>query len=133
MTDPIKLAQMILAEAGNNRLPRCSPEDLAALARDYLARSGGAATLGQTGRLYVSLAAAREYADAERIAGDEEARRELHELLLDARQDATDPTSWRMRRRSEDLDVTARVAEDGRLLVVTHVSVRPANLGGRRG
>lgn len=91
-------------------------------------------TLAETGPIYVTLAAAREFARAEQItAGDESARRELTELLLDARESTTEPGRWRMRKRSTGLDVTARVARDGRLLVVVSVSVREANIGGRRG
>lgn len=131
MSDPIKTAQIILAEAGKGRLPRLDVEDFADLAEDYLARAGSAQTLGQTGRLYVSLAAASAYGGALRIHNDELARQELHEILLDAKR--TSDGSWRVRKRSTGLDVTARVADEGRLLVVTTVSVRDANMGGRRG
>lgn len=77
------------------------------------------------GCVYVTLAAARSFA---RAAGYNEheveaARRELTELLLDARQ-STDPSRWRMRRRATDLDITAIVAREGRLYVVTSVNAR---------
>lgn len=134
MGDPIKTANMILADSGQRppRLPRLEVEAFAELARAYLAKTG-AETLGGTGRLYVSVSAAREYGAAERITSDEDARRELHEILLDAKQSTSDQTSWRVRKRSTGLDITARVASEGPLLVVTHVSVRDANVGGRRG
>lgn len=88
-------------------------------------------TLAETGQVYVSLAAAREYAAHERLR-DEEARRELTELAMDARETA-EPGVWRMRRRSSGLDLQLRVAKEGRLLVVTHARVREGNVGGRRG
>jgi hypothetical protein len=132
VTDLRKTAEMILAEAGANRLPRLPIEDFAELAREYLRIMDGR-TLGGSGRLFVSVSAAREYGAAERITSDEDARRELHELLLDARQSTSDASLWRARKRSTGLDVSARVASEGKLLVVTHVSVRDANVGGRRG
>lgn len=91
-------------------------------------------TLAETGQVYVSLAAAREFARAEQItSGDEAARRELTELLLDAKESLTEPGKWRARKRSSGMDVTARVVCEGRLLVVTTVGVRDNNAGGRRG
>lgn len=78
------------------------------------------------GAVYVTLSAARRF--AEQAGYDEHeleaARRELTELVLDAKQSATDPSQWRVRKRSTDLDLTCRVAREGRLLVVTSVSVR---------
>lgn len=88
-------------------------------------------TLAETGQIYVTLAAAQQYAAHERLR-DEEARRELTVLLLDARE-TSDPGKWRMRRRSSGLDLTAHVRLEDGLLVVTHVHVREANVGGRRG
>lgn len=106
-TTPAKTAHRILAEAGQRptRLPRLDVEAVAELARAYLAFEAGraGATLGEAGQVYVSLAAVEAYANHEQLA-NEQARRELAELLL-----------------------------EGRLLVVTHVSVRDANVGGRRG
>ena len=137
MTDPRKTAQRILAEAGQRppRLPRIEIDDFAALARDYLSRTGeaGPNRLGDVGAIYVTMAAARKYGAAERIADDDLARRELTELLIDAKPDANRPEQWRARRRSTGLDITATVAQDGRLMIVTDVSVRAANVGGRRG
>ena len=91
-------------------------------------------TLADTGQIYVSLAAAREFARAERItSGDEAARRELTELLLDAKQSTSEPGKWRARKRSTGVDITCRIVCEGRLLVVTAIDVRDANVGGRRG
>lgn len=110
--------------------PRLPPlDELLALGDAYLAEVGDGSedsmrrTLGQTGQVYVTLAAAREYATVE-DAGIEEARRELTELLLAAKESASEPGLWRFRRRSEGLDVTARVVQERELLVVTSVSVR---------
>lgn len=95
-------------------------------------------TLAETGHVYVTLSAARTYGAAERIRGDEEARRELTELLLDARRVEQDerpgePQLWRMRKRSTGLDITARIAVQGRLHVVVAVNVRDGNVGSGRG
>lgn len=143
MTDAEKIAQKILAELGKLRAGKLDrPErqsialaELEPLARDYLAAKGaGGARLMDAGPVYVSLAAAREYARAESIvSGDEAARRELTELLVDAKQSTTDLAQWRFRRRADGVDITARVAREGRLLVVTSISVRDINVGGRRG
>jgi hypothetical protein len=94
-------------------------------------------TLAETGHVYVTLSAARTYADHERLK-DEEARRELTELLLDARrveqgEQPGGPQLWRMRRRSTGLDLTARIAVQGRLHVVVAVSVREGNSSGGAG
>jgi hypothetical protein len=78
-------------------------------------------TLGSLGLpIDVTLAAASEYGAA-RGLGDEDARRELESLLLEARQRA-DASSWRYRRRP--VDVTARVAREHGRLVVVSVTVR---------
>jgi hypothetical protein len=76
--------------------------------------------------VYVTLSAARAFARAGGYGEHEieAARRELTELLLDARQSASDPSRWRARKRSTDLDITAIVAREGRLYVVTSVSAR---------
>lgn len=126
------VAQRILTAEGHAS-PRVPPlDDLALLAREYLSLTEGAPTLGRAGVLYVSHAAAASYARDEGIEL-EEARRELTELLADARQNESDPSQWRFRRRSEGLDITCRVAPDGRLLVVTSVHARSINVGGRGG
>lgn len=76
---------------------------------------------------YVTLAAARQYAAARKLR-EEEARRELTELLLDARPldepncDGTE--AWRYRSRPKGLDISAHVSREGRLAVVVHVRVR---------
>ena len=139
MDNARKTAEKILARLGEHRAGKLPVDrqsvpiaELEDLARAYIATSSVGGTLGQTGRLYVSLTAAREYGAAERINGDEEARRELTEILLDAKQTERIDT-WRARKRSTGLDITALVAIEGKLLVVTHVTVRDANVGGRRG
>lgn len=80
-----------------------------------------APTLGQRGQVFVSLTAAQQHAAA-RDLPLETARRELTELLLDARE-ASDG-SWRARKRSLDVDVSARVSQEGALLVVTYAHTR---------
>jgi hypothetical protein len=91
--------------------------------------------LGETGQVYVTYAAAATYA-AELGLRPEEARRELTELLLDATRPESSaweaPERWRRRSRSSGVDVTARVAREGRLAVVVSVSVR-SGYGPRRG
>jgi hypothetical protein len=73
----------------------------------------------------VTLRAAREYARATGL-GDEEARRELTELLLDARPqpgaDRPPHESWRFRRRSAGVEISAQVSREGRLAVVVTIS-----------
>ena len=78
-------------------------------------------TLSARGQIYVSLAAAQQYASARRLQ-PEEARRQLTELLLDAK--PRDDGSYRARSRSTQIDITARVAVEGRLLVITTINVR---------
>lgn len=141
MTSAATTAQTILARLGELRAGKLPADrqtvpiaDLEALARDYLSRSGPAGTtLGTTGSVYVTLAAAREFGAVERIHDDEAARRELTELLIDAKQSATDPDQWRTRKRSTGIDVSARVVREGRLMIVTSTSTRRTNSGGRRG
>jgi hypothetical protein len=133
-----KTAQRILAEEGQRRTdPRLPPfADIVELARDYLRGAGPdvsgpreSLTAGPEA-LYVTQAAARQYAEARRINDPEQARIQLTALLIDARQHATDLSTWRMRSKSTGLDIAAKVAIEGRLLMVTHVSVRPYNTGG---
>jgi hypothetical protein len=79
------------------------------------------ATLGQ---VYVTLTAAEQYAK-QRSLRIEEARRELTELLLDARVlDEAPPMRIRARSRATQIDVSARVLREGRLLVVVSVEAR---------
>lgn len=78
--------------------------------------------LGERGQIFVTLAAARTYAEARRLA-PEEARRELTELLLDARcnREATDSDKtahYRARSRTTQIDLSATVIQEGRLLLV---------------
>lgn len=84
-------------------------------------------TLAETGQIYVTIAAARRFLE---IGGYKEheveaARRQLTELLLDARQQQSDPRMWRARKRSTKLDISAMVAQEGRLWVVTFISAQP--------
>jgi hypothetical protein len=82
-------------------------------------------TLGETGQVFVTFAAAKRFLEA---AGYKEheiesARRHLTELLLDARQQ-TDACVWRTRKRSTKLDISAIVEHEGRLFVVTSISAQ---------
>jgi hypothetical protein len=136
--DPSRTARYILQQAGM-AAPRTPPiDELATLAHAYLdgAPAAPASATDERDRLadgdvlYVSDAAARQFADAERIVSVEQARRRLTELLIDATQHRDDLSRWRARSRSSALDITARVAIEGRLLVVTHVEVRPLRSSG---
>ena len=83
--------------------------------------------LADAGQVYVTLAAAQRYAELRRL-GVETARRELTELLLDAKctREATprDPAHYRARSRQTQLDISAQVAREGRMMVVVSVHVR---------
>ena len=83
-------------------------------------------TLGETGQIYVTAAAARRFLEAREYKEHEmeTARRELTELLLDARQLQNDPRTWRARKRSTKLDISAIVEHEGRLFVVTSISAQ---------
>lgn len=96
--------------------------------------------LAETGQVYVTLAATDTYgewmAKAGQTMGYEEARRDLTELLLDARRvqgDTETPERWRRRTNSSGLDLTARVVREGRLAVVVSVVVRGYDRAGKRG
>jgi hypothetical protein len=96
-------------------------------------------TLGQTGQIFVTYAAARLFIEPGGYQEHEveAARRALTDLLIDARQQ-TDPHSWRTRKRSTKLDISAIIQPEGRLLVVTHVLAQPYDppsrtSAGRRG
>lgn len=139
LTPNQRTAQAILAEDGQRRehRPPAWPA-LVELARDYLRLAGPDVTGPRESltdgpeALYVSLAAAQEYRRHVRAANDEAARRQLTELLIDAKQSATDLSSWRMRSKSTGIDITARIAIECRLLVVAHVEVRDYNTGGSK-
>ena len=83
--------------------------------------------LGERGQIHVTLAAAQCYGELRRLA-PETARRELLELLLDARQTReatpTQPAHYRARSRATQLDVSATVVREGRLMVVLACNVR---------
>jgi hypothetical protein len=85
--------------------------------------------LGATGNVYVTLAAARTYAEEYGLQ-EEEARRELTVHLLDASRPASDQAReggtelWRRRNRSSGIDISATVVRSGRLAVVVAVNVR---------
>jgi hypothetical protein len=95
-------------------------------------------TLGETGQIYVTAAAARRFLEAREYKEHEmeTARRELTELLLDARQLQNDPRTWRARKRSTKLDISAIVEPDGRLFIVTFITVQaydpPSRTSGNR-
>lgn len=107
--------------------PRLPPfPEVLELAEAYVAEVGDGndgslrATLGETGPVFVTLAAARTFGLLERLE-DGPAQLELTELLLDARPSGD---QWRARRRSTGMDITASVRRDGRLLVVEQISIR---------
>lgn len=80
--------------------------------------------LGERGQIYVTLSAGERYAELRRMR-PEEARRELTELLVEARvQDEGPPMQCRARSRRSGVDITARVAREGGLLVVVSVNAR---------
>jgi hypothetical protein len=131
-----KTVAYLRQQAGRDA-PRLPPfAELLELGEAYVAEVGDGSegsmreTLGEAGQVFVGLDPARGFGAQERL-DDETARRELTELLLDAKQVA-DGHSWRVRRRSTGLDISAQVRFTGRLLVVEHVSVRPHNTGGSR-
>ncbi|MBI2376592.1 MAG: hypothetical protein HYV07_21530 [Deltaproteobacteria bacterium] len=89
--------------------------------------------LSEVGQVYITLTAARQYLEASRrtheapLEGEEAARRELAELLLDAVRiegDLEDPERWRFRRKSERIDISARVVREGRFMTVLSVTAR---------
>ena len=82
-------------------------------------------TLGESGQIFVTVAAARRFVEPGGFKEHETeaARRALTELLIDARQHHSG--TWRTRKRSTKLDISAVVAPEGRLLIVTHVEVHP--------
>lgn len=83
-------------------------------------------TLASQGQLYISRTAAKTYQEFAEL-GTEEARRELTEILMEARpvEDKGDGKErWRYRRQSEHIDITALVSREDGLIVVTHISVR---------
>jgi len=93
-------------------------------------------TLGEIGQVYITLAAAETFADHAGLQ-IEEARRTLHELLLDARQSGP-AHQWRRRSNTWDADIDAHVVvgevasvqgDPWTIVIVTHVSIR----GGRKG
>jgi len=85
------------------------------------------------GHVYVSIAAAEQYARAmsmDPVRELEEARRDLTELMLDAYR--TETGTVRMRNNKRGLDISARVAKEGRLLVIVSVETRDRNFGSAR-
>lgn len=94
-------------------------------------------TLAETGQILVTLRAAREYGLTAHghasLAADEQSRRELTELLLDAkrRPDRAPYESWRFRRRSAGVEISALISREGRLAIVVSVEVRRRNRGQR--
>ena len=87
--------------------------------------------LGQTGHVYVTLAAAEQYAEAHRLGLQiERARKELTVLLLRASRPEGDQDrdrgreTWRRRSKSEDIDITATIVREGPLAVVVGINAR---------
>ena len=78
-------------------------------------------TLGEQGCVYVTLAAARTFAEHTGLQ-IEEARRRLTELLIEAR--PKEGGGWRRRNRTLDVDIDAQVIVEGPLAVVTHTHIR---------
>lgn len=92
-------------------------------------------TLGQTGQIYVTDAAAKTYADEYGI-GVAEARRELTEHLMQASRPASDtgtPELWRRRSRSAGVDISARVSRERGMAVVVAINVRDHVSSGGKG
>ena len=83
-------------------------------------------TLGETGQIFVTYAAARRFIEPGGYKEHEveAARRALTDLLIDARQQPNKGT-WRTRKRSTKLDISAVVEPEGRLLVVTFIDAQP--------
>lgn len=83
-------------------------------------------TLGETGQIFVTYAAARSFIEPGGYKEHEieAARRALTDLLIDARQQPNRGT-WRTRKRSTKLDISAVVEPEGRLLVVTFIDAQP--------
>jgi hypothetical protein len=113
--------------AGRRPVPPQLRAALAELGEAYLELARAARS--QPRQIYVTLAAAHEYARAIGAEGIEDARRELTELLLQARPKMGDPSRWRLR----EPDLSARVAidEKARLAVVTHIHLRDRHAGRR--
>lgn len=115
-----------LRQQAGYEIPRLPPfQDLLDLADAYLAEVGGGQNdtrerLGDTGQVYVAPATARAYEQTARTGDLERARQELTEVLLDAKQSDKHGT-WRARRRSDGIDLFARVVPRGRLMVVEHI------------
>lgn len=110
----------------------------AATAREMLRQGVGAGgnvdrrpLLGELGNVYATLAAVDVYRDV--FGGrEEEARRELTRLLLEAKPKQGErlfvkgeKTKFRFRSRTEGRDLTAHVARQGGLLVVVALTARP--------
>ena len=106
--------------AGRRPVPPQLRSELAELGAAYLELARAARS--QPRQIYVTLAAAREYARAVGADGVEDARRELTELLLQARPKAGDPSRWRL--REPDLDARVAIDDQARLAVVTHIHLR---------
>ncbi|HEU4727038.1 MAG TPA: hypothetical protein VFT22_04095 [Kofleriaceae bacterium] len=82
-------------------------------------------TLGETGQIFVTYAAARSFIEPGGYKEHEieSARRALTDLLIDARQQPNRGT-WRTRKRSTKLDISAVVEPEGRLQLQGHAQVK---------
>lgn len=85
--------------------------------------------LSDTGTVYVTLAAAKKFAETSQQHGIEEARKRLTILLLGARRmrrfDPDNSEWWRHSSPVSGLHIEAKIMREGRLAVVTYVRVRP--------
>ena len=80
--------------------------------------------LSDAGQIYVTVAAAERYAAARKML-IEGARKELTALLLDAKLALDgEPQTWRAQSRSTQLNITATVVREGRLMVVVAANIR---------
>jgi hypothetical protein len=115
MRDPITVAQAILTSIGHRDRNLPPDEELELLARSYLEMTRES---GSPAHFFVSLQAAKDYAAARGFPPDriETARRELSDVLIDARPSSEDPLRWKVRKH----DLYVSVARERRLLVVTH-------------
>lgn len=82
--------------------------------------------LGETGQILLSQAAVRAYCEWSGLR-EEEGRRELTALLVDAKRVGTTDSGaerWRYRSRSTGTDCEAHITRNGPIAVVVHVRVR---------
>jgi len=88
--------------------------------------------LSTEGQIFVTLAAAEAWLEANDFSGVEEARRDLTRLLMDAHRVESEPHQVRYRSHADALDLEARVVEEDGLLVVVSINVRELASKGTR-